>query len=215
VGLLRAVEYHENDAARTAYRRAQRLPMEVPRLLIIGCMIVFVSAIVAYIAFRRRSAARRLSGGLARPRTKSAENRAEVATKEKQREAIRVLIEKAGIPAERIQVLTNDDIAEGEPGTGILVTVTIWSSSSRIMLTHVAHVLGAEEFGRVPLYFIDGDEYNEVFDNRRKLSDAEQILVSHGNGEVFWFSNGLLVHRIDIHGKLLVQRIAEFTRGLF
>ena len=128
------------------------------------------------------------------------------------RARVYALVKQAGIPAERIHVLTKDDIANGEPSTGVLVTVTVWSGSSRMMLAHVAQVLAAEEFQRVPLYFIDGDEYNEVFDGRPKLSDAEQKLVSHGNGEVFWFLNGLLVRRLDIHSKNPEQDIAAFSR---
>jgi hypothetical protein len=126
-------------------------------------------------------------------------------------ERIRELLKKSGWPDERIRRLTKDDIAAGAPQNGVLVTLTWWSGSSRIVFAEAIPILLREQ--NVAVYFIDGDEYNEAVISAEK-SDPIQDRISHGNGEIFWFSNGLLIHRLDIHSANREQNVAAFTKEL-
>ncbi len=126
---------------------------------------------------------------------------------------LREPLKKSGWRDERIIILTKDDLAVGIPKRGVLVTLTFWSGNSRLVFSEASRVLLSDEFQDIPVFFMDGDEYNDAFLSGA-IQDSLRDHISHGQGECFWLSHGVLISRLDIHSADREEKIVAFTRLL-
>ena len=133
---------------------------------------------------------------------------------------VAAIVQHMKIPPHRITILSGIDTNVRRVGTGVLVVLTVWSGPSRLMLGRLWKVLSVAPYLTIPLFVVDGDEYNDLFTQSNPIpSELSGLTLSHGNGEIYWILDGKVINSITIKDKTVkdadvTPRIEQFCREL-